>query len=269
MRVDFHIHTNLSDGALDPEAVLELIAERKLKAWAITDHDLTEASQRYEDIPGAVSGCEVTTWAEGREVHVVALGTRLNDTPWQEVLCAIRHAREEYLVRLCQWLRQQHGIDVPDGAGRKQSSRISSRAHLAAYLHQHHVVRSVGEAFQRYLGDAHIRHLAPPNYPPLEQAVAHIQAAGGVAILAHPAHYRDYGMVERLLHSSPLDGLEVRHPGCDSQWRSFLEHQAQSRGLLMSCGSDFHYPGPRRIGEHRLDGVRLAPLLERLNVSHR
>lgn len=266
MRVDFHMHTQLSDGALAPEALVELVQQRQLRAWAITDHDLTEASQAFAHLPGAVSGCEVTTWAQGREVHVVALGMRLDDDSWQAFLAAIRQAREAYLARLCVWLHEVHGLAVPSSAGRRASSRISSRAHLGAYLHEQHVVSSIGEAFQRYLGDAQIGHLPPPDYPPLEQAAAGIQAAGGVAILAHPAHYRDYGFVERLLQGSRLDGIEVRHPGCDSGWRSFLEQQAQQRGLLMSCGSDFHYPGSRRIGEHRLDGASLAPLLERLGI---
>ena len=46
MKVDFHIHTNVSDGHFTPEGVLELALKQRLRLLAITDHDAIEGFDR-------------------------------------------------------------------------------------------------------------------------------------------------------------------------------------------------------------------------------
>ena len=43
MNVDLHCHTNISDGALTPEALIDLAIEREIDMLSITDHDTLAA----------------------------------------------------------------------------------------------------------------------------------------------------------------------------------------------------------------------------------
>ncbi|RKX21549.1 MAG: phosphatase, partial [Candidatus Zixiibacteriota bacterium] len=36
---DLHIHTNFSDGLNSPEEILEIVKEKQLKVFSISDHD--------------------------------------------------------------------------------------------------------------------------------------------------------------------------------------------------------------------------------------
>ena len=263
--VDFHIHTNLSDGSCSPEQVREMIRLRGLAVWAITDHDLLDASVAYRDLPGAVIGCELTTWAEGREVHMVGLGMDPDDSTLQALLRASREARRDYLARICHHLREHVGLqDVPDDAGEREGSLIASRAHLATWLVERGLVHHHGAAFKRWLGDEHLKALGPAKYPSLAAAGEAVRRAGGGAILAHPAHYRDVSLIDRLLATGAVDGLESDHPGCDAAWKRLLKQAAARFGLCESSGSDFHFPGKRRLGDHCHRTSYLQPLLQRL-----
>ncbi len=37
--VDLHVHSNKSDGSLTPSRLVELAVEKRLSAFALTDHD--------------------------------------------------------------------------------------------------------------------------------------------------------------------------------------------------------------------------------------
>ena len=58
MIVDFHSHTLCSDGSLEPQELADMMAERGVEAYSITDHDTLEAYGRFTPHAGArVSRC--------------------------------------------------------------------------------------------------------------------------------------------------------------------------------------------------------------------
>jgi predicted metal-dependent phosphoesterase TrpH len=79
----------------------------------------------------------------------------------------------------------------------------------------------------------------------IEETIAQIHRAGGVAILAHPTAIKCDGDwlqesdVAALVEMG-LDGLEIYHPRLDSQSRAYFGALAQRFGLLISGGSDAH-----------------------------
>ncbi|TVR47189.1 MAG: PHP domain-containing protein [Planctomycetota bacterium] len=266
--VDFHMHSSLSDGALSPQQLLSMIRARGLAAWAITDHDTLAASVTLAAEAGWVSGVELTCWAEGHEIHMVGLGMDPEAPLLSALLTAVQAARRAYLSRLCRYLREDCGLtEVHNQAGEQAGSLIASRSHLANFLVGQRLVTHHSAAFTRWLGDEALAgKVAAPDYPDLASGAAAIRAAGGLSILAHPAHYRDYSLVERWLASGHFDGVETDHPRIDGGWRAFLKSCATRRGLLESCGSDFHFPGKRRLGDHCHRSAYLAPLLNRLRA---
>lgn len=263
MRVDFHMHSELSDG-LEPVSNVRAACER-LVHWSLTDHDTTAGWSAIVDTPGVVCGVEVSTWDERREVHVVALGIDPAHAGLQAMLAGIRAARHLRADRLADHLKTQ-GIDLGDVHQLASSADVLTRSHIANAVVAGGHAGWAGQVFQRWLGDQHLSHLDDPAYPSVRDAADEIRAAGGVAVLAHPGHYRDLAVVERLVDRG-LDGLEVRHPGLARGIDRALDGIAERRGCLVSCGSDWHgYPG-RRPGDHRLPRERVAPLLERLALN--
>ena len=104
MVADFHLHTSVSDGELDPAALVACAAAHGIRSLAITDHD-TLFAYRWRD--GAVFeaarrlgvelrvGIEMDVVLDGREVHLLGLGLRLDAPRLCAHLEAARQARRE------------------------------------------------------------------------------------------------------------------------------------------------------------------------------
>jgi predicted metal-dependent phosphoesterase TrpH len=149
--------------------------------------------------------------------------------------------------------------------------RIISRLHMAETLRRKGYAASREEAFQKYVGAGAPAYVDKERVPP-RAIVASILAAGGAAVLAHPAqlHLDSPGELDRLVRSlrdMGLQGIEVyRTDHTDAQTRRYLD-LARRLGLLVTGGSDYHgetKPGVR-IGRPRVPlSVLTGPLAERL-----
>jgi predicted metal-dependent phosphoesterase TrpH len=114
------------------------------------------------------------------------------------------------------------------------------RPHVAQVMVKHGYVRSVREAFDRYL-----RSDGPANVPrhrltPIE-AIEVIRRAGGVAVFAHPGLADRDAMIPALVDAG-LGGIETyyaEHSG--ERVRCYLE-LCRRFGLVATGGSDFHGP---------------------------
>ncbi len=76
MVVDFHSHSNVSDGTLDPQALADFMAERKVEIFSHLRSRYARGlrtSSRPQRARAYVTGIEInTTWREN-EVHVLGL----------------------------------------------------------------------------------------------------------------------------------------------------------------------------------------------------
>jgi predicted metal-dependent phosphoesterase TrpH len=101
------------------------------------------------------------------------------------------------------------------------------------------------QVFQKFLTHNRPGHVAG-EWAALADAVGWIRAAGGQAVIAHPARYRLSAtrlrnLIEEFKHAGG-EGIEVvsgSHSAGDVQ--GMLQH-ARRFGLLASCGSDYHGP---------------------------
>ena len=70
-------------------------------------------------------------------------------------------------------------------------------------------------------------------------------------MLAHPYTYDSTDLMQELVGSGLLDGVEVWHPRNTEEQRAQLQDFAEAHDMLMTGGSDFHgmYTGkPRPLG---------------------
>ena len=60
--IDLHSHSSASDGIFSPKEAAEYAIGKKLKVWALTDHDTVDGL--YEAALQAKPSQTVTIWAE-------------------------------------------------------------------------------------------------------------------------------------------------------------------------------------------------------------
>jgi predicted metal-dependent phosphoesterase TrpH len=136
-----------------------------------------------------------------------------------------------------------------------------SRPHLARALVEAGHVKSISEAFDRYIGDGHPAFLPTSLLSP-EEAIELIRGAGGIPVWAHPPENQVESLLPRLVQAG-LRGLEVYRPRHPARYTLRLEGLCKAWKLLMSGGSDWH--GPDRgveLGDFWVTSEEVAALLE-------
>lgn len=213
---------------------------------AVTDHDSTsgiaEARAAAAAHPGLtiVPGIEINCDVEGAEVHVLGYFLDLDAAWFQEFLAAQREERRARIHRILDRLAAL-GVFV-DAAEVFALVREGSagRPHVAQAMVHRGYVKSVREAFDRYLhnggpASAPRRRLTP------EDAVAVIRRARGVPVIAHPGLANRDAMIDGLV-AAGLMGIESYYPEHSAaQTQSYLALCAR-HGLVATGGSDFHGP---------------------------
>lgn len=242
-RADLHVHTTHSDGVCSPCEVVNAAARVGLAALAITDHDTVsgpsvargEAARLGVEL---VAGVELTAELDGREIHILGHFIR-DDDPG--LIVATDRLRAERVGRLRAMAGRLAGLglSVDLDALRASFPRATlGRRHLAEWLARTGQASNTRDAFARFLGDGGPAEVPKPRLDWLE-AVALIDAAGGVAALAHPP-YDLRADVLRTLADGGLGAVEVAGPGIGRRLGRRLRDWAESLGLIAIAGSDFH-----------------------------
>ncbi|MFF2093583.1 PHP domain-containing protein [Paenibacillus sp. NPDC058174] len=289
-KADLHTHTTASDGTRPPAANVRLAKEAGLAAIAITDHDtmagVEEAIAEGERIGiTVVPGVELSTVAEGRDIHILGYYTNWRDALWQERLAGLRGTRDqrnemivERLVQLGVSITMDEVIQAAslegDGAA-KGKSDVSDRAagktigrpHIAAVLLNKGVVATMKEAFDLYLAEGAAAYVNPPRLHPFE-AIEWIKEAGGTSVIAHPGLYGDDELVEKIVRRG-IEGIEAYHSDHDAEAEARYVQMAKRYGLFVTGGSDYH--GERQgkvfhgaIGSRTVDADVLQQLDKRV-----
>lgn len=258
--VDLHAHTTASDGTLAPRELVRLAVRHGVRVLAVTDHDSTggvrEALDEARRLPPLeiVPGLEINCDVPGAEIHV--LGYCVDwEAPWfQEFLGAQREERRQRVYRIAARLAEL-GVPIePADVFALVKEGSAGRPHVAQAMVDRGYVKSVREAFDRYLS-LH----GPANVPrrritPVE-AIRIIRRARGVPVLAHPGLANRDELIPELVEAGLL-GIEAFYPEHSSGQITTYREMCARFGLVATGGSDFHGP---RIGGVRHPGVQPVP----------
>ena len=248
MIYDLHTHSSASDGSLDPTALLRHAAACGVDVLAITDHDTLEAYDQVDFSAGGprlVSGVELSTTWRGIGVHVVGLNIDLANDTLRSGVARQRVSRAERAQEIAARLRKLGLPHSLDAVREIAAGDYVGRPHFAQYLVAEGAVRNTRDAFRKFLGAGKVGDVKQV-WQPLDDIVSWIMAAGGNAVLAHPARYRLTNSRLRSLaqdfRQAGGDAIEiVCGRQTDSTTRKLAE-LAKDLGLAASCGSDFHSP---------------------------
>ncbi|MDJ0760308.1 MAG: PHP domain-containing protein [Woeseiaceae bacterium] len=247
MLFDLHTHTDCSDGSLSPAELAAYALEYGVDVLAITDHDTVSAFAQLETsaeaVPQLITGIELSCLWHRRLIHIV--GLRI-DLASETLAAAIEQQRKVRLGRAETIAKrlEKLGVEDPLDDVLIRSGGNPGRPHFAAHLVDIGFVKDEKTAFKRYLGAGKIGDVKE-SWPSIDAAVGWIVAAGGQAVLAHPAKYKmTKTRLRRLVGDFKQAGgvaVEVCSGSQDPATTSALARITNEAGLLASAGSDFHH----------------------------
>jgi predicted metal-dependent phosphoesterase TrpH len=277
--LDLHSHSWHSDGVLAPCEVARRMAMAGLRLGALTDHDTLAGVDEFRReavrhglaaLPGVEMTCaceelKALRQTEGSgdpvEVHLLVYGIEPGQPDFEAFLAAIRAMRRERVAGMLARLRELGLPVAEESLARRLDTGSVGRPHLARLLVEAGHVRTVDEAFQRWLAEGRPAWL-PKRLPELREALALARGLGGVALAAHPAQTLPTG-APLVLVDLGVDGLEARHPSHRAARVRELHELCRRNGLSASAGSDFHDPA---LGRYRAPGWTAAQVGGRLQA---
>ena len=269
---DLHSHSLASDGTLAPDVLLRAAHAGGVDVLALTDHDTTdgidEAAATADELGmQLVPGVEISVSWQAQTIHVLGIGLDPGNAELQTGLAGLRDFRDWRAEEIGRRLARSGIGGAYTGARALARGRIVSRTHFAHFLVEQGHAGNVREVFRRFLVHNKPGYVSG-EWAELETALGWIRAAGGLALIAHPARYHMTASKLRRLIGEFRDcggvGMEVVS---GSHTRDNIQAMAalcRNEGLLASSGSDYH--GPEncwiRLGELPALPVGCTPVWE-------
>lgn len=253
--IDLHVHSNCSDGTLDPEDLVLRGIKNDLVAFALTDHDTVSGVARAVEkaaeldnhirvIPGVELSCQYgVSSTQNVEIHILGYNIDYCDPHLVQTLQKVAEERDNRNKKMC---RNLHDAGYPityEELTARFGDMILTRAHFAKLLLENGGVPSLDAAFRTCLS-TNSPYFVNREYLTPEAAIQLIRNAGGVAVLAHPLLYklsvtqiRQMFTTLKYLGIQGVEAIYSRNHGTDE---AFVRKLANEYGLFITGGSDFH-----------------------------
>ncbi|MCX7995877.1 MAG: PHP domain-containing protein [candidate division WOR-3 bacterium] len=269
---DLHIHTTHSDGVHTPGEIIEIALKSRIFIIAITDHDsvsgideaIEYAQNRIEIIPAV----ELSSNIGKCDIHILGYYIDHHAADFIDYLEGFKAHRLSRAKKIVEKLNRA-GIKIDFELVKDiAKNSVVGRPHIAEALVKCGYVRSVSDAFYRYLG-YHCPFYEPKKEISPKEAIEKIKRYGGIPIIAHPGMIgANNGLIYKLIDDGAR-GIEVWHPEHTRKQEDDFYEIAMKHGLLITGGSDFHgYPrGYCKIGEYGCDKTHVFSLKEMSKMS--
>ncbi|OGO83213.1 MAG: hypothetical protein A2Y21_04575 [Clostridiales bacterium GWC2_40_7] len=252
MIADLHCHSRKSDGSLSAGELAAAAKRLGIQALAIADHDTVDGieealeecgKQGIKGIPAIeISGFD---YKRNRKAHILGY---LMDKP--EIVGDVCRPMLEQRQQISRWAVEQiiqEGYliswELVEGLS-KGSTNVYKQHIMHALMMLGYSVSIHDDLYEKFFakpgngmpgGIAH----REVEYIDAAAAVKLIKEAGGIAVLAHPAGYKNLELIPELVETG-LDGLEAWHPSQGEGQVKEIMHLAEKYDLILTGGSDFH-----------------------------
>ncbi|WP_213813843.1 PHP domain-containing protein [Glaciihabitans sp. dw_435] len=268
--IDLHTHSSVSDGTETPAELVDAAVAAGLSAVALTDHDSTAGwDEAFAEASGTgltvIPGMELSTNYGPASVHMLAyLFDPLDPTIIAET-ARIRDGRLHRAERIVERIQADYDLTWEEVLAQSVDGGTIGRPHIADALVVRGYVTDRSAAFESILhwrSGYYEKYYAPA---PID-GVRMIVAAGGVPVLAHPATFGRYRVIDEdtiaELVDAGLFGLEIHHRDNTEDGKVRLYELAEKFGLRVTGSSDYHGEGkPNRLAENSTSPAVLADLI--------
>ncbi len=248
MSIDLHIHSLFSDGTYSPSEIVQMAKHRGISAVSITDHDTLsgtdEAIKAGKELNvEVISGIELSVNHNGTYLHILGYFMDHKNHELKEKIIKLQCARKERNLKIIAKLNSLGLLINNEEIQGVSKVGQTGRPHIAQVLRNKGYVRSINDAFKKYLKKDALAYVSRFVYS-AEEAINMIRKAGGFAVLAHPAQI-DYklivvsAIVDELVGMG-LEGLEMYYPTHSKKTRRRLKKITSKHNLLLTGGSDYH-----------------------------
>jgi len=211
---------------------------------SITDHDTIEGYRKVKDKAkelqiNLIPGVEISSHYQGHDVHILAYGFNTEHKELLDLLDYIHQGRISRAEKMLAYL-DKIGIHISmeDLFRLSGDQDLLGRPHMARAMMEKGYVRSIKEAFDKYIGDRCPGYVSKPSLE-VPDIVRIVHDAGGITSIAHPYKlYRNQYIED--FSAMGIDALEVFYMDHSSQQVAFYEMITRKFGLLRTGGSDFH-----------------------------
>jgi predicted metal-dependent phosphoesterase TrpH len=258
---DLQSHSVHSDGALPPAEVVAGAAAAGVTLFALSDHDTTAGVA--EAVAAAeragvrlVTATEITALFDGRQdLHILGYDVDPDHASLVGALARSRGDREHRARAMIEALiGLGFAVDEQALARRSAQGQSIGRPHLAQAVVSRPENRERLAAANlldptaflvEYLIEGRPAFIARAA-PSVQEAIALIHGAGGVAVWAHP--FWDIANAEAVIaaldrfRDAGLDGVEAFYVTHTEEQTRLLADYAAEQGLLTTGSSDFHGP---------------------------
>ncbi|MGA1845899.1 PHP domain-containing protein [Deferribacter abyssi] len=255
MLIDLHIHSNFSsDGEHKPLDIYKIVKKKNINVFSITDHNTVKGVRDLLDNVKAgkimfIPGVEFSCSYEGYEIHLLSYGFNHLDERYGFLEDNFKKIKREQAVRRARKLQELGFVlkveDVLMHAGEKAASGVTFLNVLKQYKENRYKLYDYLEGnkskspytnfyfdFFRKGGFAYVE-MELFNYFDVVDLLKDT-----FLVLAHPGLYPEC-LIENLLVES-VCGVEAFSSYHDFEQRNRFLKLAADKGLIVTCGSDYH-----------------------------
>ena len=247
--IDLHLHTNASDGADTPAAILETVRAEGIRIFSITDHDTMDGALEMAQLDTSglryILGVEFSSVTPHKKCHILGYGVDPQDPMLLEALeqCkTLRHRKVEGRIR---YWAEHFGIVLTEEESNWIHSQGSvGKPHFGNIILGRGLAPDLKTAIAQYVNTCKV----PDERIDADFAIRAIVHAGGVPVWAHPLGGENERRLTReefyaqldYLAKAGIQALECHYSRYTWVEADFLVDQAKRYDLLISAGSDYH-----------------------------
>lgn len=247
-----HMHSTFSDGVWTPEELIRLGKKLGHKAMILTDHDTVrgyyffQKEARKQGIL-TLNGVEFNCGCSFGRCHVVGVDFNPENAAIKELMAIGSNRqtrRSEYLFN--EGIKRgslRPGLTWPEVLDAFPNNDYICNNRVFDLMLARGIYRQEEYADffnQNFRSTPETRKMFGSDSITLQQTVATIRGAGGVAVLAHPGEkdkYMDHSCLQEMLDAGIM-GIEVCHPGMTAEERAHYDRVCEEHGLYKLGGID-------------------------------
>ena len=245
MNVDFHMHTNNSDGAYSYDKLISECLKNDVRYLAITDHN---AFSCYHDIPKGIktiNGMELDVRYNKYVFHMLLYHFNENSELLKEYFKRSRRHEIYRFHKYIDLIEETYHFNIDKKFIREfiKNNNYFDTVRVNKLLVLYHICNNPKEAFIKYT------HILPPNKRyriKMDYFKKIASDSNGIMSLAHPLHYKlsmeqMKKIIIELKDKYHLQVVEAINNHQTKKEEKELIDFCKKNNLLISGGSDAHY----------------------------
>lgn len=252
--IDLHTHTNYSDGQLHPYQLIDLAIKKRIGILGITDHNTIDGIKAVNKDNSLIvdsgiqiiPGIELSAKVQKGRMHILGYDIDINNHNLNNKMDELKDNSINSVLSIMEQIKRDYGIifRYKDIKELVNSNHNIGRVDLAKLCIKYGYAKSVKEAFDKYLIDAHNKTRTTRKGLQYEECIELILKSNGIPVLAHPKSLqlseKEFLILLKELINNGLKGIEVYHSSHTKEEMNYYLEIANKYNLLISGGSDYH-----------------------------